>query len=206
MSKVVTPIDLRALVEGRLAGPAQVELLGEDGRLLYRKTLRTYSFEGQDSRLALEVPFEVDAAGELGRLQISSSDSGGRVTAVSSLHLLLLSAGANQITPTGELRESVELEVPRSNAEVAGGQLNLRGRMKPFNGQPVIVELLDRKGQSLGSRLVALGPADGQYQPFETNVPYQVEARTPALLVIKQSDDRIAGPYYQFSLPVFLNP
>jgi hypothetical protein len=65
MSKVISPIDLRAFIESRLAGPTQVELYGEDGRLLYRKTLRTYSFDGQDARLALMIPFEVHAAGEL---------------------------------------------------------------------------------------------------------------------------------------------
>lgn len=206
MSKVVTPIDLRAFIESRLAGPAQVELDGEDGRVLYRKSLRTYSFQGQDARLALSVPFEVHAAGELGRLQISTFDAYKRLTAVASAHLLLLSSGENQVTPPGDLRESVLLDSLKSGAEISGGQVTLRGRMRPYNGQPVVVELIAEDGQVLTSRLVALGPADGQYQTFETSLPYQVAARTPALLVIRQSDDRIAGIFYLFSLPVFLSP
>jgi hypothetical protein len=206
MSKVVTPIDLHVFVESRLAGPAQVELDGEDGRVLYRKSFRTYSFQGQDARLALSVPFEVHAAGELGRLQISTFDSYQRLTAVASVHLLLLSSGENQVTPPGDLEESVLLDSPKSNAEITGGQLNMTGTMRPYNGQPVVVELVAQDGEVLNSRLVALGPADGRYQTLETSLPYQVTGRTPALVVIRQSDDRITGPYYLYSLPVFLSP
>jgi hypothetical protein len=100
----------------------------------------------------------------------------------------------------------VVLESPRPNAEASGGEVQLSGRINPRNSQPVVVELLGADGEVLNSRLVALGPADGQYQALDTSLPYQVPSRTSALLVIRQSDDRIGGPYYLYSQPVFLNP
>lgn len=206
MSKVISPIDLRAFIETRFAGPAQVELYGEDGRLLYRKTLRTYSFDGQDARLALLAPFEVHAAGELGRLQISTLDANQRVTALSSVHLLLLSSGDNQITPAGDLREAVTVDAPAANAEVFGGQVNVAGKMQPQNKLPAFVELVTADGQALISRVLMLAPPDGTSQPFQTSLPYRVESRTPALLVIRQSDQRVSGPFYLYSQPIFLNP
>jgi hypothetical protein len=206
MSKVISPIDLRAFIETRFAGPAQVELYGEDGRLLYRKTLRTYSFDGQDARLALMVPFEVHAAGELGRLQISTLDANQRLTALGSVHLLLLSSGDNQITPPGDLREAVLLDFPAPNGEIFGGQVNLAGRIQPQNKLPVFVELVTAEGQALMSRVLMLAAPDGTYQTFESNLSYQVESRTPALLVIRQSDGRISGPFYLYSQPIFLSP
>jgi hypothetical protein len=206
MSKVISPIDLRAFIETRLAGPAQVELYGEDGRLLYRKTLRTYSFDGQDARLALMIPFEVRAAGELGRLQISTLDAYQRLTALGSVHLLLLSSGDNQITPSGDLRESVLVDSPGANAEVSGGQVDLVGKMQPQNKLPVFAELVTVDGEVLISRVLMLAAPDGSYQPFEVSLPYQVDSRTPALLIIRQSDERISGPFYLYSQPIFLSP
>jgi hypothetical protein len=206
MSKVISPIDLRAFVETRQAGPAEVELFGEDGRLLYRKTLRTYSFNGQDARLALLVPFEVHAAGELGRLQVSTLDAGDRVTAIASAHVLLLSSGENQITPPGELQEAVLLDAPHPNSEISGGEATITGTMQPFNTLPIFIELVAADGKVLNSRVLTLGAPDGQYQAFETSLPYQVTRRTPALLVIRQSDERISGPFYLYSQPVFLSP
>lgn len=206
MSKVISPIDLRAFVEARQAGPAQVELFGEDGRLLYRQTLRTYSFDGQDARLALVVPFEVHAAGELGRLQISTLDASDRVTAIASAHLLLLSSGENQITPPGELREAVLLDAPTPNAEISGGEATITGTMQPFNTLPAFIELVGAEGKVLNSRVLTFGAPDGQFQAFETSLPYEVSRRTPALLIIRQSDERISGPFYLYSQPVFLSP
>ena len=178
----------------------------EDGRLLYRKSLRTYSFDGQDARLALMVPFEVHAAGELGRLQISTLDANERVTAMGSLHLLLLSSGDNQITPPGDLNEAVVVASPGTNAEVSGGQVNLVGKMQPQNKLPVFAELVTADGRALISRVLTLTAPDGSYQPFEVSLPYQVDSRTPALLVIRQSDERISGPFYLYSQPIFLSP
>jgi hypothetical protein len=206
MSKLISPIDLHAFVESRFAGPAQVELYGEDGRLLFRKSLRTYSFDGQDARLALMVPFEVHAAGELGRLQISTLDANQRVTAMGSLHLLLLSSGDNQITPPGDLREAVLVDSPGTNAEISGGQVNVVGKMQPQNKLPVFAELVTADGRALISRVLTLAAPDGSYQPFEVSLPYQVDSRTPALLIIRQSDERISGPFYLYSQPIFLSP
>jgi len=206
MSRVVSPIDLRAFIETRDAGPAQVELYGEDGQLLYRETLRSYSFNGQDARLALLVPFEVHAAGELGRLQVSALDANKRLTAVASVHLLLLSAGENQITPPGDLREPVLLDAPAAGAQVSGGGVTLKGKMQPFNTLPVFIELVAPDGKILNSRVITLSAPDGQYQDFETSLPYQVTGRTPALLVIRQSDERISGPFYLYSQPITLSP
>jgi hypothetical protein len=206
MSKVVTPIDLHALIKARLAGSTKVELFGEDGRLLYRKVLRTYSADGQDARVNLSVPFEVRAVAELGRLQITSLDSLGRADAVSSLHLLLLSSGQNQITQPADGQASVQLDTPRPGEKVSGGTIEVKGIMRPFNGDPVIVELVSPDGQAISSRLVALGAPSGHYQSFDATLPYRVATATEALLVVRQSDDRITGPFYLYSLPISLLP
>jgi hypothetical protein len=206
MSKVISPIELRAFIESRVAGPTQVELYGEDGRLLYRQVLRTYSFNGQDAHLTMSIPFELRAAGELGRLQISTLDANKRVTALASLHLLLLSAGESQITPPGDLREPVLLDAPRLSQLVSGGEVDVSGKMQPANKLPVFIELVGTDGQVISSRVLTLAPPNGEYQPFDTTVPYHVAGRIPAMLVVRQSDERIPGPFYLYSQPIGLAP
>ena len=103
----------------------------------------------------------MQAAGELGRLQITSLDSAGRISAVASLHLLLLSSGENQITPTGDLQESVLLDSPRRGGEISGGEVKLSGQMRPFNGQPVIIELVTKDGN--GAQLACRSPECGRW-------------------------------------------
>jgi hypothetical protein len=206
MSKVVSPIDLRMYIAPRAAGLTFVELYGEDGRLMARNVLRSGNTGGQFDKVIIALHFETNAAAELGRLQISTRDSHGRVQALKSVHLMLLSVGDSIITPEEYLRESVSLLEPPLLHTVSGGEVTVRGTMQVFNDQPVVVELIDTKGEILGSRFVSAGPADGNYHEINTTISYKVSQYTSALLVIRQADDRIPGPFYLFSQEIFLSP
>jgi hypothetical protein len=47
---------------------------------------------------------------------------------------------------------------------------------------------------------------DGKYQQFTTVIPYQLAKKTPARLIIRQSDDRIDGLAYLFSIKLQISP
>ena len=206
MSKVVSPIQLVVHIDPYYVGLTRIELLGEDGRELYRKVFKTYSNIGYFSRVDEKINFELKAAAETGRLQISTYDSKGNMLAFNSVRLLLLSVGDNQLSPSYPAQERVGLRYPESGTEVLGGTLPLTGEINPINDTPIIIELFDQEGHIIGSRLLQLAPADGKYQQFTTTIPYQVNKRLPARLVIRQSDDRISGLAYFYSLELFVNP
>jgi hypothetical protein len=206
MSKVSSPIDLRMFIAPRATGLTTVELFGEDGRLMSRKILRSVNYNNQFDKITVELPFETGAAAELGRLQISTKDAFGRLQALKSVHVMLLSLGASSVTLPDYLRESVALLEPPISHQETGGEVIIKGKMQVFNDLPVIVEIVDRKGQVLSSRVISAGPADGKYHEIDTSVPYQVTKYTPVRLVIRQSDDRIPGPFYLYSQEIFLNP
>ncbi len=205
LSKVISPIEFVAHISPDYTGLTRVELIGEDGRELYRKVFRTYSNIGYFTRVDEKVTFELKGAAEIARLQISTYDPQGNMLAYNSVRLMLLSAGENQFTPPYPAQDRIGLRLKRE-AEISGGTLNLQGEINPINDTPLIIELFDSEGRIVGSRLLQLSPADGKFQIFTTSIPYQVTQRTPVRLVLRQSDDRISGLAYLYSLPIFLSP
>jgi hypothetical protein len=206
LSRVISPIQFVAHIDPNYTGLTRVELIGEDGRELYRKVFRTYSNIGYFTRVDEKVNFEIKGAAEIARLQISTYDARGNMLAFNSVRLMLFAVGENQPSPNYPAQERIGLRGLKREAEISGGVLNLEGEINPINDTPVIIELFDSDGRIIGARLLQLAPADGKYQQFTTSVPYQVSERTPARLVIRQSDDRISGLAYLFSLPLFANP
>ena len=203
MSKVISPITLRMKIVSGESEKIQIDLYGEDGRLLSRnlKQVRT-SGDGVDQ--SIKIPFEIRAAAELGRITVSTKDKAGRIQALNSVRVLLLSSGTNEINPPGNPSEPLGVFSPLLKDAASGGVLNLRGDVWPFNLQPVILELVDAGGKSLGLRILTVENINPQL--FETTIPYEITEPISARLTIRQDDDRIAGLFYVYSQEVLLNP
>ncbi len=206
LSKIVSPLEMRGYAIPGFNNRARFELYGEDGRLLARSLVilpggLKWAYYYQ------KLPFDVSAAGELGRISVSTQDADGRTTALYSIHVLLLSEGATQITPPGSQKERVVLDSPEADDFLSGGVLHVAGKMRPFNKLAVVVELVTPDGGALSTRLVSVPPAaDDGYVPFSVDLTYGVRGSTSALLVVRQADDRIPGAMYLFSMPVMLHP
>ncbi len=203
MSKVVSPITLRMNIISGESEKVQIDLYGEDGRLLSRnlKQVRT-SGKGVDQ--SIKIPFEIRGAGELGRVTVSTKDKAGRIQALNSVRVLLLSSGNNEINPAGNPSEPVMMFSPLLNDSASGGVLSVRADVWPFNLQPVILELVDPNGKSLGLRILTVENINPQL--FETTIPYEITEPITARLAIRQDDDRISGLFYVYSQEVLLNP
>jgi hypothetical protein len=155
MSKVVSPISLRMNIVSGESENVQIDLYGEDGRLLSREVKKIRrSADGVDQQI--RIPFEIRAAAEVGRVTISTTDKAGRLQALNSVRLLLMSAGVNEITTPGNPSEPIGVFSPGLKEEVSGGVLNVRGDLWPFNLNPVIFELVGPDGASLGLRILTV--------------------------------------------------
>jgi hypothetical protein len=203
MSRVISPINLHMNIIAGESEKVQVDLYGEDGRLLSRtvKAVRT-SREGVLQNI--KIPFEIRATAEVGRITISTQDDVGRLQALKSVRVLMLSSGANEINPPGNPSEPVGVFSPLAEEAVSGGVLNVRGDLWPYNLQPVILELVGPDGKSIGLRILTVENINPQL--FETTIPYKVREPTSARLTIYQDDDRINGLFYVYSQEVLLNP
>jgi hypothetical protein len=203
MSKVISPITLRMHIIAGGSGKAQIDLYGEDGRLLTRNVKKVPpGGKGVDQNI--KVPFEIPGAAEVGRLTISTLDKQGRIQYLNSVRLLLLSSGSNEITPPGNPSEPVGIFDPLEEEAISGGVLNIRSDVWPFNPNPLLFELIGPDGKSIGLRIV--NPEHLNPQMVETTIPYRVTVPTLARLTIRQDDDRIDGLFYVYSQEVMLNP
>ena len=203
MSKVVSPINLRMNIIAGESEKVQIDLYGEDGRLLTRN-LKRVQISGKGVLQQIKVPFEIRTTAEVGRLTVSTLDKAGRIQSLNSVHVLLLSSGTNEINPPGNPSEPVGVVSPSLEEPVSGGVLTVRGDVWPFNLNPVILELIDPANKSIGLRILTLDNLDPQL--MNTTIPYKVSEPTLARLTIRQDDDRIDGLFYVYSQEVLLNP
>lgn len=203
MSKVVSPITLRMLIRVGESEKMQVDLFGEDGRLLSR-TVKNVPTSNNGALQSVKIPFEIRATAEVGRITVTTLDKAGRIQALNSVRVLLLSSGENELTPTGDPSEPVGIFSPIDEEEVSGGVLNIRGDVWPFSLQPIVLELISPDGKSLGLRIFTVEEITPQR--LETTIPYKVSEPTLARLTIRQDDDRMDGLFYVYSQLVLLNP
>ncbi len=204
MSRVVSPLELHLIAVAGSSNKIEVDLYGEDGRLLGR-SLKAVVGSPQGDSLALKMPFQIRAAGENGTVQVSTRDASGRLQSLTTLQVLLLSSGTSQINPAGNaIYERVTFYHLAPDATVDGGVVSLDGNFLPYNKQPVILELVSAAGKSLGLRVLTFPDLDTQ--DFKTTIPYKVSTATPARLFVRQQDDVLNGPVYVYSQEITLNP
>ncbi len=183
-----------------------MDLYGEDGRLLSSELLQLNTAY-RWAYFYWELPFETASAGELGRLSMNIQDGYGRITALNSVHLILVPEGYSIINPPGNLKERCVLEEPVTRQVSYGGLLRVRGEIRPFNNLPLVVELVAQDGSVLGSQTAAFTPPAGDdYVPFQVDLAYAVSSGMEALLIVRETDDRIGGTMYLFSREVLVNP
>ncbi|NWF62812.1 MAG: hypothetical protein HXY38_00760 [Chloroflexi bacterium] len=211
MSSVTSPFIFNAIISAGESERIQLDLLGEDGRVLYRAIEKlTENPLGIFQRF--EIPFQIRAVSEAGYIRISTKDDSSRIQALNTLPLLLYSVGTNQINPPGNIiYERVAMDGFKEKQEFFGGEVALNGRIWPFNDQPFVVELLSTEGKPLGTRILNMNGIDTQ--PFATVIPYKVSGPTPARLTFRQENSllAIADPelgklVYVYTIEVMLNP
>lgn len=210
-SSLISPINLQMELVSGESEVVQVDLLGEDGRVLYRDLEKvTRNVKGIFRRFDLR--FEIRAVSEAGYIRVSSKDDFGRIQALNTMPVLLYSVGSAQINPPGNMiYERVMIEGMEEKANFYGGEVSLKGRIWPFNEQPVIVELILPSGSPISSRILSFNGIDTQ--SFDTTLPYKVTEPTLARLTFRQdnplldiSDSELQKYIYVYSVEITLNP
>ncbi len=195
LSKVTSPISLEASVIPGAKNIVKVELIGENGRVITRQVLDYGMPKGARFGINPKIDFEIPGAAEAARLQISVEDTAGRPIALSSVELVLLSVGEDEINPAPEPLEPFDIQSPAENQTVTGGHLIVTGEARPLNDQPLVFEVLNDQGAIIASRMASVPMASGEtdYSFFAVDIPYTVSAPTNVRLLVRQPDDPITG-------------
>jgi len=209
-SKIVTHYRMEAMVLPGADGLVSVRLVGEDGRYIINQLL-DYSYHTESSLwIAPYLDFESSAAAELARLEVGTQDKFGRRISLSTVDLILMSVGKNQINDSAILHEPYLIRYPANEQVVSGGEVWVAGLVDPVSSNPLVLELIDEKGTVLGSREIPIAEPTGDlsHTPFGVGIPYTVtENLTPVRLILRQeSDGRIPGTVALSSIELTLIP
>ena len=196
-SRVTSPIRLDARAHTGAKGLVRVELLGEDGRLLFREIRKITDGPGIPFDLAMLIDFTIPAVSEAARLQISVDDDFDRPVALASTDLILLSIGDPDLNPGDDGLEPYAVFSPLPNAAVSGGMLKLSGKVRPFNTSPIIAEIITDEGAVVGMKVFGpeypAGGWNGDFLPYTLEIPFSVTKERGARLVLRQEGGRIPG-------------
>lgn len=211
MSSLTSPFILQANIAAGESDRIQVDLLGEDGRVLYRQ-IKKLERNPLGVFQRFEISYETHAVSEAGYIRISTEDDFGRMQALNTMPVLLYSVGTAQINPPGNfIYERIAMDGFKEKTNFYAGEVALQGRIWPYNAQSFVVELISTEGKVLGSRILGINGIDTQ--PFDTVIPYKVTEATPARLTFRQdnpllelSDSVLGKLVYLYTVEVVLNP
>lgn len=209
MSKLTSPIQFSASLKPGPSGRVSIELLGEEGQVLYRKLIR---FTTQDwVAVSDSVEFSISAAAEAGRLQISTEDEYSRIIALASVDVLLLSMGEDDLNPPSDLLEPLIIREPVPNTLIQGGKVVVTGLARTSGDQPLLIELVNVDGTVVGYRQAVVSlPADPWatqgFATFRAEVPYSVDGPTWVRLDVSAFEDLLGGPTHLSSVVILLGP
>jgi len=209
-SRVISPFRLEANVVPGDDGYIRVELVGEDGRMIVRDLLNNAGSIGQRFWFSHWVDYDITAAAETSRLVLSVQDIQGRKIAVSSVDLIPLFLGENEINAPFSLLEPYVIWYPRPDVVIKDSIVQVSGLAQPVNTNPMIVELIDEEGQvvsSVQTQLVIPEGGEHTHARFEISVPYTVNETTPVRLTLRQeSTGRLPGTVALSSVLITLEP
>lgn len=209
LSKVTSPLRTEMFVKPGDDGQVHIDLIGENGRFITRQLLNYTQYLNRNIGITPEISFEIAAVAETARLSVSTQDKFGRIIALTSLDLILLSIGEDEINLPVYQQEPYIVREPKPEAVITGGMLRISALARPVNSTALIIELIAENGQVIAQASTTVEPPSGDlsHTPFSLQIPYTVTDITPARLTLRQeSANRITGTVALYSLLVTLAP
>lgn len=204
MSYVSSPIELQMLLVSGESQIVKIELIGEDGGLITSKLEKVGRNLGGVYR-NLKFKFEIRGVSEQSWIIVSTKDEFGRMQALNTLQVFLMSSGPSQINEPGNIiYERALIQEPEDETEVSGGTLTIKGRFWPFNTQPLFLDLVNEQGKVLNTRVLTINGMDPQ--SFDTTIPYKVTEPTRVRLTLHQVNPDLNRDIYVYTQTLTLNP
>lgn len=208
-SKISSPLQVEALISPGDDGMVHVDLIGENGRTIASQLLDFRTVDAKNFFITPQIPFQINSAGELARLVISTFDVFGQMVGLISVDVLLIQMGSSDITAPQVDYEPYLVYTPREGSLISKGSLTVNGAVRPVNANPLILQLIDEQGNVVGSSEVPVSqPSDATpHVPFQSTISYTVDHRVRARLTLSQaSAGRIPGTVWLSSSILFLDP
>jgi hypothetical protein len=186
----------------------QLRLRGSDGRVLASSSTYLSVYPGSAGRFYATLTFSIPTLAEDARLEVSTfSPADGQLAHMTSAELVLLSIGSARVLRGFQGAEKITLFEPFEGSSVRGGVVRVRGAAWLASEVPLTVQVLDSRGNVVGSKEVALDvPEPGVVGVFDVLVPYQVSYCQRGRVAVYEPGDRIPGIVHYNSVSVLLVP
>ena len=207
-SLVSSPFHVTANLAPGQNNEVHLRLVGEDGRTLAQYTVQVFPYIGATTHtMGMDIFFDIQAMSELGRLEISVVDEFGRIRAMNSVDLILLSNGTSKRNYAGDLLEGVLINYPAPNFMVQGNFLLVSGLVRTRSEEPLKLELIDETGAVISSADAAVLLAeDSDHGIFAGEIEYSVTTPTWVRLIVSVPGEHIPGIAYIKTIEVLIGP
>jgi hypothetical protein len=190
-SKITTPMTLLAAVIPGSGGNVHMQLTGENGRIILQKDWIFPYANGR--RITIDEKFDLQISGvaESARLSIYTLDAYGRIIALSSEDILLISIGDTDLVEANNIMDAFTIRSPYPEKNIHHGIVEVRGITRSRMASTVYMELVDQTGVMVGSYIhpQVIQPSL-EYQILDCDIQYQVKAPKWVRLIMHQIDIR----------------
>ena len=186
----------------------QVTLYGDNGRLISRETITRKPEDRTDAHLLLNLDFTLSKEAESARLEVSSVDPFGRISAMTTTDIILLGGGDPEIKTILDLYADLVIEQPVSSTLIQGGLLTVRGVTRIAPGDELLVECINRDSIQVGSAVLEVSQEDLGlgYRSFEGEIPFQVGSSSWVRVQVIARDGQFSGVNHLSSVEVLVSP
>ncbi len=213
LSRVISPFKLHVYLalpksEQEENSSIMISLYGDNGRILEREVIPSEDDESGNSHLVTDFNFDIPGEAETARLEVSAVDQYNRISSLDSTDVILLSDGTPEIKSILDLYASLIIQQPIPSTLIQGDVLIVQGVTRFAPNDELLVELIDRDGNQVGSALVPVADDDlgNGFRPFSGEIPYQVSSSSWIRVQVIARDGKFSGIQHLISVEVLVSP
>ncbi|MCJ7717145.1 MAG: hypothetical protein MUO54_11590, partial [Anaerolineales bacterium] len=135
----------------------QISVYGENGKLLKRESLTRENGDESSSHLLMDLNFEISSEAQTARLEMRAVDPSSRISALASTDVVLLSGGEPEIKTILDLYADLIIQQPIPSTLIQGDVLIVQGVTRFAPNDQLLVELINRNGNQVGSAVLTVG-------------------------------------------------
>ena len=213
LSRVISPFKLHIYLalpksEQEDNSSIMISLYGDNGRILEREVIPSEDYDGGNSHLVTDFHFDIPGEAETARLEVSAVDPYNRISSLDSTDVILLSDGTPEIKSILDLYASLIIQQPISSTLIQGDVLIVQGVTRFAPNDELLVELINRDGNQVGSALIPVADDDlgNGFRPFSGEIPYQVSSSSWIRVQVIARDGKFSGIQHLISVEVLVSP
>ena len=206
-SRVKSPVRVVGFADPTFEQNLVVRIVAADGTELAQVPTNIEADVGQRGRFALEVPLQLGAEQNIFIQVYATSPRDGGLTHLSSTGVFFSPGRLENISIQEPHPERIAIFQPQPGTTINNGIVHVEGFALASFEQTLVVEILNRDGEVIGSQPVTVQAPDlGQPGPFSADVAYSLSEPGPGRVVVRDPSPAFGGDVHLSSVELNLEP